>query len=326
MRKVFKMDKPRGVITQGHARRAYANRLILNIILISAILGISAGSAFACACGCGIFGVGTPWTCPTQPGPSLFLQYSYMDQNKNWHGQNSASPDLNSDKDINTSFYTLGGQYMINRSWGIMAEVPFWDRYFRTTGDDGSLASVDHRSLADVRLLGMYTGFSPDMSTALEFGVKLPTGPHNLSLMDRDTQIGTGTTDLLIGGYHLGQAETWGWYVQALYEYALNKSDEFRPGDSLNAAIGAHYDAFEADYRFAPLMQVKASFRGRDSGAQSDPDNTGYQRLFISPGFELSLTQGLKFYADVDVPVYTHVNGFQLVAPLLVNTSISYNF
>jgi len=322
MIKVFKKITPFRSRVRGHAIAGLA----LNIVLISVILGITGGSAFACACGCDIFGVGTPWTMPTKPGASLFLQYSYMDQSRNWHGQGPASPDLNDDKNINTSFYTLGGQYMINRNWGVRVEIPFWDRYFRTSPDGVGLASVDEKSLADINLLGMYTGFSPNMSTALEFGLKLPTGPHTQALMDRDTQIGTGTTDLLLGGYHLWQWEEWGAYVQAMYSYALNKSDEYRPGDRFNAAIGAHYDSFEPDYRIVPLATVKASFRGRDSGENADPDNTGYQRLFVSPGFEVTITKRLNFYADVDVPVYTHVNGFQLVAPLLVNTSISYNF
>ena len=41
----------------------------------------------------------------------------------------------------------------------------------------------------------MYTGFSKDMSKGLIFGVKLPTGDYTAANFDRDTQIGTGSTD-----------------------------------------------------------------------------------------------------------------------------------
>ena len=33
-----------------------------------------------------------------------------------------------------------------------------------------------------------------------------------------------------------------------------------------------------------------------------------------------------QLYGEVQVPVYTLVNGYQLVAPLLFNASISYHF
>ncbi len=322
---IFQTEKSEATPRRRKGKRRAA-ALMLKLALISAILGIGAGRAFACACGCDVFGVGTPWTMPVKPGPSLFLQYSYMDQNRNWHGQGPASPDLNTDKNINTSFYTLGAQYMINRSWGIRAEIPFWDRYFRTSPGGVGSASVDEKSLADINLLGMYTGLSPDMSTAIEFGLKLPTGTHTQALMDRDTQIGTGTTDLLLGGYHLWQWEGWGMYAQGMYAYALDRMDGYRPGDRFNAAVGAHYDGLAPDYRIVPLAQLESSFRGRDSGPSADPDNTGYQRLFISPGFEAQISQRMSVYADVEVPIYTHVNGYQLVAPLLVNTAIVYNF
>ncbi len=42
------------------------------------------------------------------------------------------------------------------------------------------------------------------MSSGLSLGVKLPTGDWTYPNFDRDTSIGTGTTDLLLGGYHLG--------------------------------------------------------------------------------------------------------------------------
>ena len=302
-------------------------KLIVYILFIVVALSISVPSTvFACACGCGVFNVGTRWTMATEPGLSMFMQYSYMNQNKNWHSQSSASPDLNDNKEIRTSFYTLGIQYMVNRSWGIMAKIPYGDRYFKTTDDNGNIVSVDHKSLSDVRLMGMYTGFSPDMSTALLFGLKLPTGPYHLSLMDRDTQPGTGTTDLLLGGYHMGQQRNWGWYIQGLWRHAMNYRDGYRPGDSYNISLGVHYDGLEPKYRLVPLVQVITSIRSHDSGVASDPDNTGFQRLFISPGIELDITQNWKIHGDFEFPVYTHVNGYQLVAPWLFNTSVSYHF
>ncbi len=37
------------------------------------------------------------------------------------------------------------------------------------------------------------------------------------------------------------------------------------------------------------MLQPAASFRGSDDGINVNPDNTGYFRLYISPGIEVKL-------------------------------------
>ena len=76
----------------------------------------------------------------------------------------------------------------------------------------------------DIRLEGIYTGFSDDMSSGLTFGVKLPTGDdsHNDAYgdIDRDSEIGTGSTDVLLGGFHrhrLTRDGSFTWFAQALW-------------------------------------------------------------------------------------------------------------
>ncbi|HQT92041.1 MAG TPA: hypothetical protein PL001_08435, partial [Candidatus Kryptobacter bacterium] len=192
------------------------------------------------------------------------------------------------------------------------------------TGESGSLASVDHVSLSDVRVLGMYTGVSEDMSTAIQFGLKLPTGPYNLSLLDRDTQIGTGTTDLLLGGYQMGQEYSWGWYAQAMWQHSFNSRDGYRPGDSFDMTVGVHYDNLLETYKVVPMLQLIASFRGSDSGPNADPPNTGYDRLYLSPGVEVNVSQNIQLYGDVRIPLLTHVTGYQLVAPELFEVTLGY--
>ena len=298
-------------------------------LILAAMSAGAATAAFACACGCGVFGVGSRWTMPTESGLNMYLQYSFMDQDKNWIGSSSASADLNGDKEIRTSFFTLGAQYMINRKWGVMAEIPYWDRYLKTTGDSGDIVSAEHHTLSDISLMGMYTGFSPDMSTGIQFGFKLPTGPYNLPGFDPDTQPGYGSISTLLGGYHMGQETGWGWWVQGLWRHALyTNSNDYHPGDSFNLAVGAHYDRFAPKTGIVPTLQLIESIRGRDGGSAGDPDNTGFQRLFVTPGVEVDICRTIKFFGDVQLPVYTHANAVtgQLVAPWLINTAVSYSF
>jgi len=266
------------------------------------------------------------WGMPTSSGFRMALLYDYMDQRTNWSDWRTAASNLNSDIELRTNFYTLGMQYMANRDWGVMIEVPVWDRYFLTTDETGISASAEHTSLADVRVMGMYTGLSEDMSTGIIFGLKLPTGSFDQSLLDRDTQIGTGTTDVLLGAYKMGQENGWGWTAQVLYQHPLSARDEYLPGDNFDASISIHYDNLMEMYNVAPFLQLVASFRGTDSGLNSDPDNTGYQRLYISPGLEVTAIGHLSIFGNLKIPIITHVNGYQLIAPSLSTVTLSYRF
>ena len=97
--------------------------------LAAAALGVALlapSLARACACGCGVFDVGTGAMFPDGSGGMVFAEIDFMDQNKNWSGTSRAPADNNADKEIKTKFYTVGGQYMFNRSWGVSIDVPYW--------------------------------------------------------------------------------------------------------------------------------------------------------------------------------------------------------
>src|ERR1700674_2234061 len=147
--------------------------------LLSALFMLNtclASTVHACACGCGVFEVATRSMIPTHPGGMAFLEYDNSNQHKKWSGASRASDDDNNDKRILTNFVTVGLQYMFNRQWGILAELPYWNRTFTTTDSNGGITKFEHSAVGDMRLRGVYSGFSPDMSTGVTFGLKLPTG------------------------------------------------------------------------------------------------------------------------------------------------------
>lgn len=295
---------------------------------------LAPGAAFACACGCGVFDVGTSSMFPEGAGGMAFLNYDYQDQNQNWSGNSSAPAANNGDKEIETHFATIGLQYMFNRSWGAQMELPVWNRTFTTDLNFGNgspqIISKNWTGLGDIRLKGIYTGFSEDLSSGLTFGVKLPTGSfsHDPGVVDRDTQIGTGSTDLLLGAFHrasFGQSD-WNWFGQAEVDVPVIKQGGYRPGVEADAAWGIYYDGFSLGRaHISPVAQVIGSWRGRDNGSDANPDNSGYQRVLLSPGIEVHL-HPVKIYADVEFPVYQNMHGNQLVAPVLFKLSLSYMF
>lgn len=286
--------------------------------------------ALACACGCSIFDVGAGALLPNGPGGVAYVEYDFMDQNRNWSGTSGAPASANSDKQIRSNFVTLGAQYMLNHAWGVMVEVPVWDRLFRTD-DGGGVEAHQHAALGDIRLKGVYSGFSADMSTGVIFGVKLPTGDYKYAGFDRDTALGTGSLDLLLGGYHTGHLThdgLWSYFAQAMVQIPVTSTGGYRPGRDLNAAVGVRYHGATfagGRMRLTPLLQVIASARGHDAGVRADPPNSGYSRLLISPGLALDV-DAWRLYGDVELPVYQQVRGDQLVAPALFKMVLSRSF
>lgn len=175
-------------------------------LLLSASLLAAPAPAFACACGCGVFGVGTLTLLPNTEGGTAFLEYDFMDQNQNWSGSGASPAADNPDKDLRTNFFTAGAQYMFDDGWGVMADLPFWDRSLTTAPGQGAIDTFHHATAGDVRLMGIYSGFSPDLSNGIVFGAKLPTGDSSYLGFDRDTEIGSGSTDLLLGFFSCGIA------------------------------------------------------------------------------------------------------------------------
>ncbi len=320
----------------GTRARTCARIAIGAAVLTFVGLGLAPGVAQACACGCGVFDIGANSAFPnnSDSGLSVFFRFNYMDQNKNWEGNASAPAADNADKDIKTRFYTVGGQYMINHDWGVMVELPVFQRSFSSTGDgtaypSGSVFTSGMTDLGDMMVEGVYSGFSPDMSTGVTFGVKLPTGnmtgpavPANVSadghydlVYDRDTLPGTGSTDLTFGLYHVGGVTDDGrlaYFSQARYQFAVMEragaTGTYRPGNELDLGAGLTYDlgAVGAVQKVAPVLQLIASDRSADGGTGSS-FNSGYRRLLLAPGVDARIGH-VKLFADVSVPVFQHVN------------------
>lgn len=267
---------------------------------------------------------------PSGAGGLFYLEADFMDQNTNWSGTSRADPADNADKGIRTAFYTAGLQYMVNRSWGLSMDVPYWSRRFTTADPDtGTVASFQHSALGDIRIRGLYTGFSQDLSTGITFGLKLPTGDSRYAHFDPDTQIGTGSTDLLLGAYHQGKLSADGglsYFVRGQLQQPLLTKAGYRPGGEAVGVIGAYYHgAMSGPVMAVPLLQLTAAYRGHDGGAQGHPQDSGYTRLILAPGVELSAAR-VRVYLEAGFAVYNNMSGNQLVARQLYKVSASYAF
>lgn len=274
----------------------------------------------------------------------LFLDSAFQNQNINWHANTEAPAANNGDKQIRTWFFTPGVQYMFNAKWGVQLEVPYDNRLFKTEGGaNGNTLITEHWSqLGDIRLEGIYAGFSPDLSTGLTFGLKLPTGSytHNDAYgdVDRDSELGTGSTDLLLGAFHRGHVtkdQSLTWFAQALLDVPTLTQAHYRPGAEIDTAVGLYYDRLTLGrLRITPVAQVIGSAKMADTGHNASGGgndgpgggtDSGYERILLSPGIEFHM-HPVSVYADVELPVFADFRGNQLVATALFKVILSYHF
>ena len=154
-------------------------------------------------------------------GGRVFFEFWGADQTQNYVGSSRAPAAINLDKRLNTQWYNVGFSYNFNRDWGVMVRIPTANRTLTTdTGAFAGITSFNSKDVADIEIMGMYTGFFKDMSTGIIFGVKLPTGTFTAPGLDRDNQIGTGSTDLLLGAFHRGLLSgdnAWQYFSQIMW-------------------------------------------------------------------------------------------------------------
>jgi hypothetical protein len=306
------------------------------------VIAMAPALALACACGCSIFDVGTPSLIPNGAGGTVWLEYDFANQYINWHGPQPSSAGNNTDKQIKTNWVTDGAQYMFNHDWGAMITVPYEIRTFRTESDTNpdQINQYNHANFGDVRIWGMYTGLLEDMSLGLLAGFKLPNGDHTYYNFDRDTSIGTGSTDLLLGAYKIGplpsrignvnltfRERPFNWFVQLQYDYPFLTTGNYTPGKEFDGALGLFYDFghFGPLKELAPFFTVLGAVRTHDMGVESNEPSSGYDRLLLAPGGEIRMF-GFRLYSDVEFPAFIYANGNQLIAPYNVKTILSYDF
>ena len=326
-------------------REASALSPLSTLLLGALALGMPYQDAGA-SCGSAFCMVNTDWNLrgvAAEPGLTLDLRYEYINQDQLRAGTDKVAVgqiprDHDEVKTLNRNLLaTL--DYTFNHQWGVSATAPWVDRFHSHLDNDTGVPvpeQWDFSRLGDVRVLGRYQMRSENLERAslsyygLNFGLKLPTGQRDLVNADgeraeRTLQPGTGTTDALLGAYYsrlLGHSNS-SWFVQALWQAPLNSREDFRPGQRFSIDLGYTYGASD---RIGLMIQLNALHKARDSGAQAEPEDSGGNFLFISPGINIALSKNFQLYGFVQLPVYQYVNGVQLTADWAAMAGISTRF
>jgi hypothetical protein len=274
-------------------------------------------------------------------GFRLDLRYEYIKQDQLRAGrdktvpENNASREHDEQKTLNRNFVaTL--DYAPNADWGVSAQLPFVhrDHLHLQNEDDGSQTpeSWHFKEIGDVRVLGRRRLSSGDTSTGLIAGLKLPTGKTDVvnedgEAAERTLQPGTGTTDVIVGGYGntlFQLAETPArFFYQAQIHAPVNQSKGFRPGAQYIVDVGL---AYPASGTWSALLQLNTLVKDRDRGSAAEPEDSGGSFVWLSPGMSYALGRSAQLYGFVQLPVYQRVNGVQLTADRTASAGISVRF
>jgi hypothetical protein len=298
------------------------------------------------ACGAAFCTLNTNWDAIgvwTEPGLRADLRFEYIDQDQPRAGRHKVGvgeiPRHHDEIETRNRNLLATIDYAFTPEWGVTATLPIVDREHRHIHNhrgEQLLEQWNFTRLGDVRLLGRYQRHSADadtvtMSTAgVNFGLKLPTGPFDVKNGDgdeaeRSLQPGTGTTDLLLGAFYRRDlaANGWSWFIQGLWQHALNSRDDFEPGNRVALDWGLRYAASE---RWSLHLQVNAQHKERDRGSEAEPEDSGGQFVFLSPGASYALTRDVQLYGFVQLPIYQYVNGVQLTADWAFIAGLSSRF
>ena len=244
-------------------------------------------------------------------------------------------------------YINLGATYRFNADWGVSFVVPYVLRDHETYGTQlapytpgetgpGQVSGTHVAGLGDVKLIGSYQGFLPTHNFGVQFGIKLPTGnyggqtdegtlvghpttfhsgPALGQALDSSLQAGTGSTDLIVGAYYYQPvSQDFDMFVNGQFQAAVREKmnqpgADYRPGNLASASVGLRYEA-HADW--VPQLQLNVFHRSADQGAFADRPDTAGTVAYLSPGISASLSRNLQFYAFVQLPVYSHLQGYQL--------------
>lgn len=310
--------------------------------LLAAAIAALAPSIATASCGAAFCAVNSNWTAESALAEStnaFDLRYETMNQDQPMFGSRKVRVgEVPSHHDeVSTKNRNLVASFSHNfgNRFGVTITAAAGERdHFHIHNHHGAQVGEtwNFTELNDVRVLGRYQLLNLEdplkpASGGITFGAKLPTGKYDVAnaagaKAERSLQPGSGTTDLIAGGYYhqrLTELDV-SWFAQAQYQHALNTRDNYRPGAQLGLDLGVRKGLVGG---LGVLGQLNYVRKAADSGSEAEPASSGGRFLYASPGLNYALTSSMQLYAFYQVPLQRHVNGVQLTANRAVVVGLS---
>lgn len=307
--------------------------LALPLLLLPMAAAASCGSAFCT--------INTDWDtqAPWQDNATrldLRMEYIHQDQLRSGTDKTTASGAMGEHDEIKT--YNRNMVASLSRAFspslGVTLQAPLVSRnhshVFNGVGgpepESWNFTRLgDLRVLAHLRLDDAQSAHGP--AYGLIGGVKLPTGSTKVrnaggELAERSLQPGSGSTDVIAGGFVSGQLARASWHSQLNWQHAVSERQEYQPGDHVGLDAGVTYPLGAVH----ALAQINLLWRGRDSGLNAEPADSGGKFVYFSPGIAVPVGSDAQLYGLVQLPLYQNVNGTQLTADWAATLGLTMRF
>jgi len=317
-----------------------------SLAVAAACVAAAASHDARASCGAAFCLVNTDWSSQgywLEPGVLLDLKLEYvtLDQPRSGTDRVSAGqiPRHHDEVETKNRNWVANVDWSMAPGWGVSFVLPYVDRdHVHIHNHHGAklVETWSFRELGDMRVVARHELFASrevverQSSLGVSVGVKLATGKHDVAnddgdLAERTLQPGTGTTDVLLGLYWSGIAPlaNTSWFARVQGVLPANERAGYKPGKAVYADAGARYSLAN---NVGLMLQLNYVWKGRDSGSEAEPDDSGQQQLWASPGISWNVAKNTQLYAFAQFPLYQKVNGVQLTADWSALAGVSWRF
>ena len=317
-----------------------------HLAVATACIAVAFAHEARASCGAAFCLVNTDWSAQgywLEPGVLLDFKYEFIDQDQPRTGTDRISvgqiPRHHDEVETKNRNWVASADWSLAPTWGLSFVVPYVDRehvHIHNHRGEKLVESWSFKELGDMRVVARHELFASretverQTSMGVSFGVKLPTGRYDVAngegdLAERTLQPGTGTTDVLLGLYWHGMAPlaNTSWFARVSGVLPANEREGYKPGKSVYVDGGARYAMAN---NVGLMLQLNYVYKGRDSGPEAEPEDSGQQQLWISPGISWNVAKSAQLYAFAQFPLYQRVNGVQLTADWSALAGVSWRF
>lgn len=304
------------------------------ILAIIVLLGLSTTYAQTCCTGSAPITGSIKLTSLEKHKLNFSLLYDYNNISDIYLGTTKVNEDY-----LARATHTIIAQtnYGVTDKLNVSLIVPFVSKSETATTNSSTLKQ-NAGALGDISLLAQYLIATKDAIQLMAgLGFKVPTGATQLTAESTDIvlqptlQPGTGSFDY----FFLTKAtfllpKVHGFSIEQTLSYQLTT-----PGSNFAAhssyEFGNEFLWFNSFvYQFAinktintPTLTLKLSNLKPIKIENITDPNSGGTWLYVSPGWNVALTEMLSLFAQAEIPIFRNPNGFQLITKYKFNTGIS---
>lgn len=194
--------------------------------------------------------------------------------------------------------------------------------------------------IGDAIFLGRYTIMSDNRGDfSIGLGAKLPVGSSTQKnnqgvLLNADLQPGSNSIDFIMMTTYsqkIAFRKSMNFSTRVTYRStgtnsSYQGSSDYKFGSEFQTFLGISDQLLVFKQIFSPSLTLKYRNAIKDQINNISIENTGGNWIFLIPSFMIHVNQQLSFSSNIEIPLYSNVQGTQLTPTYRINTGLLYQF